>query len=160
MSRRTPNGFLGDNYPRNMWWVAGRVDEITTTPLARWLFELPVVLYRTEGWHAGCARRPLPLIDGRRSPKAGSRVKRSCAPTTACGSAQMVVARWSRLRPRCRQTPRSVRIGCARAARSCGSGWATRKRSTIMNHRSTSATPPTPTRLSSLATTTWPAIGY
>ena len=43
-----PNGMLEDNYPRNMWWVAAHRDEVTTKPLARWLLETPVVLYRLE----------------------------------------------------------------------------------------------------------------
>ena len=46
--QRIPNGMLQDNYPRNMWWVAARTDEVTTKPLARWLLETPVVLYRLE----------------------------------------------------------------------------------------------------------------
>ena len=46
--QRIPNGILEDNYPRNMWWVAARKDEITETPHSRWLLELPIVLYRTE----------------------------------------------------------------------------------------------------------------
>ena len=29
-----PNGMLEDNYPRNMWWVAARADEITDKPTA------------------------------------------------------------------------------------------------------------------------------
>ena len=44
--QRLSNGMLEDNYPRNMWWVAARADEITEKPLARWLLEMPVVLYR------------------------------------------------------------------------------------------------------------------
>ena len=69
MSQRVPNGFLGDNYPRNMWWVAARADEITTTPLARWILEMPVVLYRTEDGTAvalddRCPHRWAPLSEG------------------------------------------------------------------------------------------------
>jgi len=37
---------LEDTYPRNMWWVAARSDKVTDKPLARWLLETPVVLYR------------------------------------------------------------------------------------------------------------------
>ena len=69
MSQRTPNGFLGDNYPRNMWWVAARTDELTTTPLARWILEMPVVLYRTESGEPvalddRCPHRWAPLSEG------------------------------------------------------------------------------------------------
>ena len=42
------NGMLEDNYPRNMWWVAARADELSEKPLARWILELPLVLYRTS----------------------------------------------------------------------------------------------------------------
>ena len=42
------NGMLEDNYPRNMWWVAARGDEVGEKPLARWLLEKPVVLYRLK----------------------------------------------------------------------------------------------------------------
>ena len=70
MSQRISNGFLGDNYPRNMWWVAARVDEITTTPVARWILEMPVVLYRTEdgtpvALDDRCPHRWAPLSEGR-----------------------------------------------------------------------------------------------
>ncbi len=70
MSQRLSNGFLGDNYPRNMWWVAARTDEITTTPLARWILEMPVVLYRTEdgtpvALDDRCPHRWAPLSEGR-----------------------------------------------------------------------------------------------
>lgn len=34
------------NYPRNCWWVAAFAEEITTEPVARWLLDRPVVLYR------------------------------------------------------------------------------------------------------------------
>ena len=44
--QRIPNGMLEDNYPRNMWWVAAHSREVTEKPLARWLLETPVVLYR------------------------------------------------------------------------------------------------------------------
>lgn len=70
MSQRLPNGFLGDNYPRNMWWVAARADEITTTPMARWILEMPVVLYRiADGTPVAlddrCPHRWAPLSEGR-----------------------------------------------------------------------------------------------
>ena len=51
--QRIPNGMLTDNYPRNMWWCAAHQDEVTTKPLARWLLETPVVLYRLEARTAG-----------------------------------------------------------------------------------------------------------
>ena len=65
-----PNGFLEDNYPRNMWWVAARADEITTAPLARWILEMPVVLYRTAqgtpvALYDRCPHRWAPLSEGR-----------------------------------------------------------------------------------------------
>lgn len=47
--QRVPNGMLEDNYPRNMWWVAARADEVTGKPLARWILEMPVVMYRLAG---------------------------------------------------------------------------------------------------------------
>ena len=46
--QRIPNGMLEDNYPRNMWWVAAYREEVTQKPIARWLLDTPVVLYRTE----------------------------------------------------------------------------------------------------------------
>lgn len=68
--QRVPNGFLEDNYPRNMWWVAARCDEVTEIPMARWLLELPVVLYRTaDGTPVAlddrCPHRWAPLSEGR-----------------------------------------------------------------------------------------------
>ena len=64
------NGLLEDNYPRNMWWVAARADEITCKPMARWILELPIVLYRTtDGTPAAlddrCPHRWAPLSEGR-----------------------------------------------------------------------------------------------
>ena len=53
------NGMLEDNYPRDMWWVAARGDEVGEKPLARWLLEKPVVLYRLKDG-TGCVGRPLP----------------------------------------------------------------------------------------------------
>ena len=35
VGRFLPNGMLGDNYPRNMWWVAARADELTDKTLRR-----------------------------------------------------------------------------------------------------------------------------
>lgn len=63
------NGLLGDNYPRNMWWVAARCKEVTEEPLARWLLEMPVVLYRTaDGKPVAldnrCPHRWAPLSEG------------------------------------------------------------------------------------------------
>jgi vanillate O-demethylase monooxygenase subunit len=64
-----PNGMLEDNYPRNMWWVAAHKDEVTTKPLARWILETPVVLYRhDDGTPAAlydrCPHRWAPLSEG------------------------------------------------------------------------------------------------
>ena len=68
--QRFPNGFLEDNYPRNMWWVAARSDEVSDVPLARWLLERPVVLYRqSDGTPVAlddrCPHRWAPLSAGR-----------------------------------------------------------------------------------------------
>ena len=65
-----PNGMLDDNYPRNMWWCAAHRDEVTETPMSRWLLEKPVVLYRTaDGTPVAldnrCPHRWAPLSEGR-----------------------------------------------------------------------------------------------
>ena len=65
-----PNGMLEDNYPRNMWWCAAHVDEVTEKPMARWLLEKPVVLYRlSDGTPVAldnrCPHRWAPLSEGR-----------------------------------------------------------------------------------------------
>jgi len=65
-----PNGMLEDNYPRNMWWCAARIDEVTEKPLARWLLEKPVVLYRlADGTPVAlddrCPHRWAPLSQGK-----------------------------------------------------------------------------------------------
>ena len=67
--QRIPNGMLQDNYPRNMWWVAAWREEVTEKPLARWLLETPVVLYRlADGTPAAlydrCPHRWAPLSEG------------------------------------------------------------------------------------------------
>ena len=67
--QRIANGFLEDNYPRNMWWVAARGDEITEKPIARWILEQPIVLYRlSDGTPAAlydrCPHRWAPLSEG------------------------------------------------------------------------------------------------
>ena len=64
-----PNGMLEDNYPRNMWWVAAHKDEVSTQPLARWILETPVVLYRQEdgtpaALYDRCPHRWAPLSEG------------------------------------------------------------------------------------------------
>ena len=64
-----PNGMLDDNYPRNMWWCAAHVDEVTEKPIAKWLLEKPVVLYRTANGEPvaldnRCPHRWAPLSDG------------------------------------------------------------------------------------------------
>ena len=67
--QRIPNGMLQDNYPRNMWWVAAHAREVTTKPLARWILETPVVLYRLEdgtpaALYDRCPHRWAPLSQG------------------------------------------------------------------------------------------------
>ena len=70
IGQRIPNGMLEDNYPRNMWWVAARSDEIKEKPVSRWLLENPVVLYRLEdgtpaALYDRCPHRWAPLSEGR-----------------------------------------------------------------------------------------------
>ncbi|MEM6308793.1 MAG: aromatic ring-hydroxylating dioxygenase subunit alpha [Pseudomonadota bacterium] len=67
--QRIPNGMLEDNYPRNMWWVAAHRDEVSSTPITRWLLETPVVLYRLEdgtpaALYDRCPHRWAPLSQG------------------------------------------------------------------------------------------------
>ena len=67
--QRVANGFLEDNYPRNMWWVAAHADEINEKPLARWILETPVVLYRLadgtpSALYDRCPHRWAPLSEG------------------------------------------------------------------------------------------------
>lgn len=67
--QRIPNGMLQDNYPRNIWWVAARSDEVSTKPMLRWLLETPVVLYRLEdgtpaALYDRCPHRWAPLSEG------------------------------------------------------------------------------------------------
>lgn len=69
-AQRIPNGMLDDNYPRNMWWCAAFRDEITENPLARWLLEKPIVLYRlADGTPVAlddrCPHRWAPLSQGK-----------------------------------------------------------------------------------------------
>ena len=69
IGQRIPNGMLEDNYPRNMWWVAARSDEINEKPISRWLLETPVVLYRLEdgtpaALYDRCPHRWAPLSEG------------------------------------------------------------------------------------------------
>ena len=57
------------NHPRNSWWVAAFGDEVNRTPLARWLLERPVVLFRREdgtpvALEDRCPHRWAPLSDG------------------------------------------------------------------------------------------------
>ncbi len=64
-----PNGMLQDNYPRNMWWVAAHRDEVGARPLARWVLETPVVLYRLSNGdpvalYDRCPHRWAPLLEG------------------------------------------------------------------------------------------------
>lgn len=58
------------NYPLNCWWVAAFVDEVGRAPLARWLLDTPVVMYRTEGGEVvaledRCPHRQAPLSVGK-----------------------------------------------------------------------------------------------
>lgn len=58
------------NYPYNCWWVAAYADEVGRTPLARWLLDTPVVLYRTEeggvvALEDRCPHRQAPLSIGK-----------------------------------------------------------------------------------------------
>lgn len=67
--QRVPNGILQDNAPRNMWWVAARGDEVSDRPLARWLHDTPVVLYRLAdgtpvALYDRCPHRWAPLSEG------------------------------------------------------------------------------------------------
>ena len=69
IGQRIPNGMLEDNYPRNMWWVAARSDEIKEKPISRWLLETPVVIYRLEdgtpaALYDRCPHRWAPLSEG------------------------------------------------------------------------------------------------
>jgi len=57
------------NYPRNLWWVAARAEEVTRTPLGLWLLDEPVVLFRKEDGTAvaldnRCPHRWAPLSEG------------------------------------------------------------------------------------------------
>ena len=68
--QQIPNGMLEDNYPRNMWWCAAHIDEVSETPMARWLLEKPIVLYRlADGTPVAldnrCPHRWAPLSEGR-----------------------------------------------------------------------------------------------
>jgi vanillate O-demethylase monooxygenase subunit len=45
------------NYPLNCWWVAATSEELTTSPIQRWLLDTPIALFRTE------AGRPVALDD-------------------------------------------------------------------------------------------------
>lgn len=58
------------NYPLNCWWVAAFADEVGRTPLARWLLDTPVLLYRTEAGEVAaledrCPHRQAPLSSGK-----------------------------------------------------------------------------------------------
>lgn len=58
------------NYPRNCWWVAAFVGEVTREPVARWLLDRPVVLYRKEDGKVvaldnRCPHRWAPLSGGK-----------------------------------------------------------------------------------------------
>jgi phenylpropionate dioxygenase-like ring-hydroxylating dioxygenase large terminal subunit len=58
------------NYPLNCWWVAAFVDEVDSQPLARWLLDTPVVLFRTDDGELAaledrCPHRQAPLSSGK-----------------------------------------------------------------------------------------------
>ena len=58
------------NYPRNLWWVAARAEEVTREPLGLWLLDEPVVLFRKEDGSAvaldnRCPHRWAPLSAGK-----------------------------------------------------------------------------------------------
>lgn len=58
------------NYPLNCWWVAGFGDEVGQKPLARWLLDTPVVLYRDGSGQVvaledRCPHRQAPLSRGK-----------------------------------------------------------------------------------------------
>lgn len=58
------------NYPLNCWWVAAFADEVGSRPLARWLLDTPVVLFRTESGQVAaledrCPHRQAPLSSGK-----------------------------------------------------------------------------------------------
>lgn len=67
--QRIPNGMLQDNAPRNMWWIAAEASEVSDKPLARWLLNTPVVLYRLKdgtpvALDDRCPHRWAPLSEG------------------------------------------------------------------------------------------------
>lgn len=58
------------NYPLNCWWVAAFADEVGRSPLARWLLDTPVVMYRTQAGEVvaledRCPHRQAPLSIGK-----------------------------------------------------------------------------------------------
>lgn len=58
------------NYPADCWWVAAIAEEITRTPLCRWLLEQRIVLFRTDAGDLvaledRCAHRWAPLSQGK-----------------------------------------------------------------------------------------------
>ncbi|MDT0510262.1 aromatic ring-hydroxylating dioxygenase subunit alpha [Novosphingobium sp. MMS21-SN21R] len=60
----------GRNYPLNCWWVAALADEVGQEPLARWLLDTPVVLYRGATGEVialedRCPHRQAPLSAGK-----------------------------------------------------------------------------------------------
>jgi len=58
------------NYPRNTWWVAARGDEVGREPMARWILDRNVLLYRREtgevvAMENRCPHRWAPLSEGK-----------------------------------------------------------------------------------------------
>jgi nitrite reductase/ring-hydroxylating ferredoxin subunit len=65
----SPVGLTQPNYPKNEWWVAAFQDEVTNTPVERWIHGLPVVLFRGSSGKATaldgrCPHRSAPLAAG------------------------------------------------------------------------------------------------
>lgn len=64
------NTISDPNYPRNMWWMAARSEDVTRTPLGIWMLDEPIVLYRKEDGQAvalddRCPHRWAPLSQGK-----------------------------------------------------------------------------------------------
>ncbi len=64
-----PVGLDAANYPTNSWWVAARSADVSRTPAAIWLLDMPIVLYRTEqgmpvALDNRCPHRSAPLSSG------------------------------------------------------------------------------------------------
>lgn len=65
-----PAGPLERNYPRSCWWVAAASDEVTASPMSRWLLDRRIVLFRKKdgspvALEDRCAHRWAPLSQGK-----------------------------------------------------------------------------------------------